>query len=220
MKNTHNTLFFREPNLENAYWAGFIAADGNLCLKEQKYKMLQIVLHNKDVEILEQFKEQTKSTNNIHFLKTKEHARLGIRATEWFDDLGKYWNITPNKTHTLQPPNLTNLEHQLAYIIGLIDGDGSICICNFNQKHKGKTYTYPRIKFMACGTLPLMQWCSTILNKIELEKYNPLRVETATQSNLKYIRCDKLRAKLLLQRLLEVNVPWRLPRKWDIVRNY
>src|SRR5690606_13503507 len=102
-----------------------------------------------------QFKKITKSTHNIYSCG-KNQIRYNIYSDIWFDDLYKFWNILPNKTLYLNPPNITDLNLCLSYIIGLIDGDGSICICNFTQTHNGKKYTYPKIKFMLCGTFSLI----------------------------------------------------------------
>lgn len=216
---TLNEFFFDKPNIINAYWAGFIAADGNLHLKENKYKILQFRLHKQDKCILEKFKEDTKCTYPIANIQNTNHISLVCRITDNFwNNLNKHWNLTPQKTFTLKPPNITDFEQQLAYIIGLIDGDGSICICNF--KNWNKTKIYPRIKFMVCGTYDIINWTASILNTLTTN-YNPFKIEQTTQTkNLYYIRCDKLRAQELIEKLSQIKIPWKLPRKWDVIKNY
>lgn len=218
---TINLSFFDNPNIINSYWAGFIAADGNLIERKYGSKYIQIVLQERDKCILEQFTKDIESTYPIHTYKckNKNQVRIGIKIdNNIWDNLNKYWNLTPQKTFTLKPPNITNFEQQIAYIIGLIDGDGSICICNF--KNWNKTKIYPRIKFMVCGTYDIINWTANILNTLTTN-YNAFKIERTTQTkSLYYIRCDKLRAQELIEKLSQIKIPWRLPRKWDIIKNY
>ncbi len=215
-----NDNFFDSPNITNCYWAGFLGADGNLGTYGGS-KYIQIRIHEKDKCILDRFKLDTNCTTNIGKVKNQPHIFIKtFISNECFENLKTHWNLTPRKTYTLEPPNLVEIEHKLAYIVGSTDGDGTICTCNFTQTHSGKKYIYPAIKFSLCGTRSLMEWCSEVLNSVELPHYNKLKVEKARQSDsLFYIRCDKKRARLILQRLMETKTPWRLPRKWDLVAN-
>ncbi len=54
-------------------------------------------------------------------------CRLEIGCSKWHSDLTKHWNITPRKTATLMPPNLTDNKLKMAFISGAICGDGWIC---------------------------------------------------------------------------------------------
>lgn len=217
MRYTLNENFFEIPNLTNSYWAGFIAADGNLY--QGSSKILQFGIHVKDRYILEKFKEDIKSTYPIKEANYngKNHVRLrmSISSKTW-DDLYNIWSLHPRKTLNLLPPKLSNVQHQLAYIIGLIDGDGSICLCKYKNNYN---LEYSRIKFTICGTKDIIEWCSNILHNLENPKYKPFTIESNKNNTLYYIRCDKLRAQNLINKLLEVNIPWRLPRKWDLIKN-
>lgn len=57
-----NDDFFESPSLLNSYWAGFIAADGNL---SGNYRKLNIGLAKKDKCILEQFLKDIGAENKI-----------------------------------------------------------------------------------------------------------------------------------------------------------
>lgn len=57
--------FKKIDNPDKAYWLGFIAADGNVLLR-QNSGTLRIGVHTKDREHLEKFKDFMSSNANIH----------------------------------------------------------------------------------------------------------------------------------------------------------
>ncbi|NYO85812.1 hypothetical protein G4A66_28110, partial [Escherichia coli] len=59
-----NDSYFSTPNLENCYWAGFIAADGNI---RQNNQTFAIALAKKDRQHLEQFKKNIQYTGPISY---------------------------------------------------------------------------------------------------------------------------------------------------------
>ena len=157
-----NDNYFSIPNIENSYWAGFIAADGNISTRISSNKILTIGLSIKDKKHLENFKSSIKYSGNIkekiNTVKGKKYKTCYIylySANQICNDLLLNFNITPRKSLTLQPPNLIELEHQLAYIIGYIDGDGCISYC----RNK-----YLRLQLI--GTNNFLQWINTIYNNI------------------------------------------------------
>ena len=155
--------YFNTPNVDNCYWAGFIAADG--CLVQGKKindKSVKICISNKDKDLLLAFKRDVRYDGEI---KTKEYSTLTIFGVrEWHENLKKYWNITTNKTLTLVPPNLnSNSILSRAFIRGYIDGHGGIS----NVKQRQSFI----LRFNVCGTLPMVKWIRSnigIDNKIIL----------------------------------------------------
>jgi len=136
-KYSVNNNFFKDINQENSYWAGFIGADGTIY---GDTNVVAIKLQARDVEILEELKLVTNFTGNI---KVYERYTIGpdIRKTcsinicgvpNWIKDLNNNFNVIPNKSLILQPPNL-NKECSLAYIKGYIDGNGSISLSKTNN---------------------------------------------------------------------------------------
>lgn len=123
-KHEINDYFFSNITLLTCYYAGFIAADGNI------YKNnLTISLARKDRKILERFLTDCKSNYLIKDFLIKnrfEASCVTIVSKQIIDDLYCNFNIIPNKSLTLQSPNLKNKEAIDAFIIGYIDGDGSI----------------------------------------------------------------------------------------------
>ncbi len=129
---TYNKSYFADPNPKNCYVAGFIAADGSL---RSSSKSLAIVLHLKDKCILENFKQFFEYTGQVidgeRIDKRTGEKRLTTTlciscGDQWYTDLEHHFNIVPNKTKILKAPNLSCMDHKIAYAAGYIDGDGSI----------------------------------------------------------------------------------------------
>lgn len=151
-----NEDYFAEPNLENSYWAGFIAADGCVTKPTRGQRRLQVVLASKDdshVYLLRdsigggRVRAYRRKSNSSE--KMLENTGLYVASDRLCEDLESGYNITPRKTFSLKPPNL---EDDLAYafIAGYIDGDGCYGIRN------GR----PRIQI--AGTHELLSWVSNI----------------------------------------------------------
>lgn len=216
---SQNNYFFNVPNIQNSYWAGFIAADG--CIGNCRGKRFLVInLKNTDRDILEEFKNQTSFTGNISNGKHKGYGKyidniycystIQIRnCDQWISDLKQHWNITENKSITILRPNITDINLQLSYIIGLIDGDGHIGIAN------GK------LKFELCGTKDVLEWASNILYSLEdNEKYDKLTVYKKKNEKMHYINCSSIRAYCLLKQLIEKSTPYKLTRKWNKIKEY
>lgn len=87
--------------------------------------MITLGLSKKDEDVLNRLKFDLKSNLDIHN-GTKDSRIFRVYSKQIVNDLKHHFNITPAKSYTLQPPNLIELELIDSYIIGLIDGDGSI----------------------------------------------------------------------------------------------
>ena len=138
-KYSYDDDFFKNINSISAYWAGFAAADAYIAEnKKHRVCFFGMKLAEKDLGHIKLFCSDTKYTGKIR--SKKEHLNrkvfnqnviqiTGIKDS-WKKDLLNIYNITPAKSLTLQPPNLTEKEHIFAYIKGLICGDGHIGIHN------------------------------------------------------------------------------------------
>ncbi len=138
-KYSHNQFFFKDINSENtAYWLGFMYADG--CVKGNK---IHLRLAEKDIEILEKFREDIESTNPIQKqtikLREKEFTSycLTISSKTLVHDLIKQGCI-PKKSLTLKFPLNTQVpEHLMNHFIrGYFDGDG--CVCRHREKRSNQ----------------------------------------------------------------------------------
>jgi hypothetical protein len=124
-----NDEAFHRVTQFSCYWAGFIAADGNI---HSRRPVLIVDLANKDFEHLEKLKEFIKCTNPIKTTASKVrdslfwHSRLYVTSDQIVKDLYKHFLITPRKSLTLQYPKFKSVNYEDCYIVGYIDGDGYI----------------------------------------------------------------------------------------------
>lgn len=130
-KYTKDDQFFQTPNPVNSYYAGLLAADG--CVNWEEH-CVRWSLEMGDVEALRTFQKLTRYTGQIGY---REKRGLGVElskqnyldvygAQQWCDDLHRNFGIVPAKTHRVAPPNTTNDLLNACFIVGYIDGDGSL----------------------------------------------------------------------------------------------
>lgn len=206
-KYTHNENFFSEPNLINSYFAGFISADGCIQLKQECCWNLSLNISHKDKIILENFKKYTKFTGLINdcIRKTSlsmnyyKYTYMNISSCKtWAQDLKNNYNIVPNKTLRQAPPNLENHE-KWAFIIGLIDGDGSVGYYKCSES--------PNIRFFS-GTYNMVEFIKKSFDSlisVNREIYNG---KTCYEYGV-----SGLNAAIIIDFLRQIPVP-KLERKW------
>ena len=206
-----NHNFFNKPNILNSYWAGFIAADGNL---HSSRNVLTICLAKTDRKLLERFAEDINFNGTLYNTKNKlngkilHKVRIEVSSKKIKEDLIKNYNIFPKKSLTLEPPENLNLVQSLSFIKGNLDGDGSI----INTKSKGKRQC--RIQFL--GTKSLLLWIENILkNNLNL-KGNPQ--VNKTPYNMYELRFNGIDAKEIHKILSRVISP-SLDRKWNKIKH-
>ncbi len=213
--NFYNEDFFSIPNIQNCYWAGFIASDGNI---SRNKKTIRLHIGYKDIELIEKFKKDTNHTGKItlenacDFYSKKEDkiyhrdnsCSISFNAAyKWSNDLNKYWNITPAKSLTLKPPNITDINLCFAYIIGLIDGDGSI-------------YTHSNCKnpyLCLYGTKEMLCWTKEKLDIVLNYKTN-VKVIRPKNRTIYHLRYNVVDANNIINKAKEINTPYKLERKW------
>lgn len=149
--NTFDENYFDIIDSSNkAYLLGFLYADG--CIN--KNNVVSIVVHHKDVEILEMFKKELQASNNIKNVKSKPHVRVDFCSKHLCDSL-KQIGCGHNKTLYLSFPNISK-EFIYDFIRGFMDGDGCISVVNRD------TRKYISLSFT--GTLEMLQELKLIFN--------------------------------------------------------
>ncbi len=137
-KVNHN--FFKEPNNINCYWAGLIAADGNIINNR-----VRLYLHENDVERIKNFIDMLESNYLIY--SSRKLCGIEISSPQMVVDLCNNFHIVPNKSKILEPPLLEKENHIRHFIRGYMDGDGWISIRSKQKSCVG-----------FCGTYNMMKW--------------------------------------------------------------
>ena len=219
-----NENFFEIPNITNSSVAGMIASDGHLNYRKNRYQV-DIYQKTADEEILNQIKVVTYSNYNIYRKIEKGGRIIGknkkpiikdsygsilyfCKAEKWCQDLNKNWNIPiGHKSYTLEgPKNLNDLDNKLAYICGIISGDGSIGI----SKNKFGGILHISI----WGTFSLLQWCKNTFSEYLKRE---LKMDLYKEEESKSCYCLKINsfnAIQLFEKMRSFNCI-KLKRKWD-----
>lgn len=207
-KYTYDENYFSIPNINNTYWAGFWAADG--CVSQDYCEIL--TLSNKDREHLEKLRNDIKLSKEIREFSRedknaiREYCSLTVYSKQWKQDLNKNYNITPKKTLTLQPPNLTDNHLIDAFIVGYIDGDGSIGLDKNNK-----------IYLQIVGTKKVLEWMKNRFSEIvSFHNKNMTSGCIVPTKNVFTFRISHDPALILLKYLKSINV-YKMIRKWNKV---
>lgn len=199
-----NDEYFNKFNTLSAYWAGFIAADGNI---SQDCKKLTIALSIKDKNHLLQFLKNVKSNYKIsEFLSKKKYKACSITvvSSNICKQLLNKYNITPNKSLTLLPPKLTKDLLIDSFIIGYIDGDGCI---RTNSCKNGC------LVISVLGTLPMCIWIKNRISKIYGKQIGCISHDKKHHENTYSLTIANKDARVIFKHLYNINVP-KLSRKW------
>jgi hypothetical protein len=197
--------FFLNETPETAYFMGFCLADGSLFKPaKSKYYTWYIGIHNKDNSILEQFcKWINIPKNHIRSYGYKNVIRL---TSKFFDRDFSKWGIVQNKTYEAIPPNI-RLDIIKYFLIGLIDGDGSIGC------EPGKGY-----KFNLVSNKIITKWFETTIRSLG---YNgKLTYEDNPDKVWNRIRITNKKDVLELAQILDINhCDFCLDRKWKTLKS-
>lgn len=127
--NINEHYFQKITSPEQAYWLGFLSADGYV---HNGRGELTLELQESDKEHIEKFRKAISSEHPIIPIKTgidKQflHYRLSFKCAAMVRDLSMY-NIIQNKSLIFYPVNIPQPLFQY-WILGYMDGDGCIFKC-------------------------------------------------------------------------------------------
>jgi hypothetical protein len=119
-----NTSAFDEYTEKSCYWAGFLAADGNVDSKGR----IRLMLKYDDILHLQKFKEYLQSTHTVSS-NTTTYNRCSFEFTnkEMCEVLDLNFNIVPEKSLAMKFPHFIKPDMMPHFLRGYFDGDGSIC---------------------------------------------------------------------------------------------
>lgn len=212
VRSSLKDTYFSKLTLENCYWGGFLAADGNI---EKNRPRIVLVLGEADKEHLLKFRDTLGvNTKIIPGQRETPHGyiskynRLQFTSRAVVEDLRRNFNITPAKTFTLKPPNITKTKQILAFIKGYIDGDGTVSTYKLTNNERKTIRTQPYISCV--GTKHLMNW---MLN--QLDKYVDLKNNSVCKNINIFEICISGNKAIELSRIFsKLNTP-ALSRKWN-----
>jgi hypothetical protein len=123
-KHALNEAFFDEVTTERqAYWLGFIVADGNI-QNSSGHHVLQVKLQKRDSGHLVQMREDMAAGVPVKVERSSGNAYIHISSKHLIESLDLL-GVTPRKSFTAEPWN--GPEHLMPhYWRGLFDGDGCI----------------------------------------------------------------------------------------------
>lgn len=114
-----------------AYWLGFIAADGCIYKRDNHQGLLRISIHENDIELLNQFKQDIEATHPISKEK-QQMAYISIVSDKIYNDLNNL-GLMKQKTWKMDMSILfQNIGEKYFpdFLKGYFDGDGSIRLRN------------------------------------------------------------------------------------------
>lgn len=205
----NDDFFSRHESLLTCYWAGFIAADGNI--SSRKKANVRIKLKSVDWDHLEKFKRSIESDGNFSKIHQNDYSycEFSIFSEKIVNDLA-WFNITPKKSLTLKPPPLSG-PAAMSFIIGYIDGDG--CIHLETLKNRS-----PRLRLCLIGTEAVLTWVKNIFDQIAPFSKDA-KVRKIKNSNAYEYHIASKKALYVLNVLKDLTVP-KMKRKWKVVDYY
>jgi hypothetical protein len=219
----HDTHCFDVPDEINCSWAGYLAADG--CVSDKGRLTLGIASKDRaHIEALVLYMGFTGRiwdyTKSYTDLKVKKYGKvstysgtchistLQIQCPAVCVQLARHWNITPRKTRTLQPPNLTDDRLIMAYLSGFIDGDGWII--------EDKSTKHPQYSIAVMGTKEMMEWTKAVFDRLTPYLITA-KLQPTESDNIYDYKVSGVKAFWLAKLFLTLDIP-RLDRKWDKMR--
>jgi DNA-binding transcriptional regulator WhiA len=222
-KYTLNIHAFSKLNIVNCYWAGFLAADGyirdhlnHLGIRLSKKDRLHLVAlanflgYNGPIKDMahDPSSKGNNFTSNIYY----SSSLVVCGAQQLIGDLNRHFNITSRKSLKLTPPNISNVDYQLAYIAGFVDGDGTL----YRDKHSRLQLS------IECASEEILLWIQRIFDQIvppQGKHHTHVRQTKRKRKNKNFSYCLKItggRAQQICDKLLQLELPF-LKRKWSNV---
>jgi len=201
-KYTLNQDVFEHPNVLNSYWAGFIAADG--CVYRDE---LIVALNNQDKNHLQQLADDMESNRPLRQARI-DLTELRAYSKKLLSDLNRNFFIGPRKTHILMPPTHLIGDNMLSYIVGYIDGDGSI----YKEDDK-------YLALQVTGNESMLSWIKDVFDELDSNTFKGKSLAKLyyykNKRSCNY-RVKGRRAVNVARHLMGLDIPYLL-RKWSKV---
>ena len=205
-------------SLESYYWIGFLMADGNI----DSFGGIKLQLSVTEIEHLKKYTEYL-GIKDIKIWKNGKFSRCYTRFNnkKVSKILQEKFKLIPRKTYN--PPDLSYLEGDkfIAFLIGFIDGDGTIHLSNKNTNNASI-----RIKLHASwiNNLNIFRNKLVIITGINNKKaylkyekeYRDSMKQNGYEASILYISQFMI-CKFLKKKAIEWQLPF-LMRKWNKIQ--
>lgn len=197
-----NEDFFKNKSLDACYWAGLIAADGNINSPSgSRTRRLTISLNGEDAVHLRNLQNELQCSYAIRADKNGNPCgRIEVCRDAICEDLDNIFNIKERKSKCEIPPSGLNYEQSCAFIAGLVDGDGCYKIAYSNNTPR------PALQ-ISCGQ-EMLEWvaATTLPNSVVSIKpdCNTYRLSAAGDKAIK-----------IREQYIAMDLPF-LPRKYKL----
>ena len=177
IKHSINHNSFNDFNVNSCYWAGFIAADGNI---HSKHKSVGIELSEKDSEHLRKICRYVGRDTKLWFRERKLNNKkfkmvsVSLQSKQIVDDLYNNFSIVQNKSFILKSPQNMPKKFNKHFVRGFVDGDGSI---GWHKHNKN-----PRIHVIS-GSYDILEWIVGTI-KEETKKCSNVLVHKRKDNNI------------------------------------
>lgn len=199
-----NDNFFSEYTQVGCYWAGMLASDGNV---RENTNEISLKLCEKDRSHLETFVRDVNYEGGIKVNTNSGAPYVSLSSKQWKIDLKNNFGVVPRKAHVLKPPPIDDEIMVFCYLIGYIDGDGSIFFDRTDNN---------RINLSIYGTWDMMKWIEGLFNE-KFSRVSHYKLSSPTKDP----RCETWRYKVagercerILHYLSDFDLPY-LKRKWS-----
>lgn len=212
-KYSLDKTYFSTIGLDQCFFTGCLVTDGSLNKRSDgNGYSLRWSVAVKDRHLLEEFAKQTKCTHPLKTTWNKcqistvdperkfENVLLSIHdPREWIIDLKKNFGFTSNKCRCFPPPVLPTMQHKLAFMAGLITGDGTITHGD----------TIRDIMVSICGiNRDLISWFKDTIDSLNLPtlSHRPALIASRDDENCYYYKRTGLSAAILVELLTRLPV--------------
>ena len=205
-----NQAAFDSPTVEAVYFAALLLTDGTLSIRKARKKgqlryMVKLELHIVDEPVLVSLAKFVGYMGPLNYRTVKTtagrsaYASLTLDSKQLCHALMSNYGLRQRKTFTVKVPDLRSRKHLLAFLAGIIEGDGHI------TKHRAISIVTSSPKFLY-GLRRIVKRLTNVDANIQIPK---------GEKTYKYLFIDSFTARILYDLFVVCRVPMTMLRKWE-----
>lgn len=184
--STRNNCFEKIETEEQAYWLGFLYADGYVAYQDWS-NQIELTLQERDYHHLEKFRNFIGNKNVLQYRQKQKAYRYSFKSKQIKENLISL-GCTPRKSLTLTFPTKEQVPDNLLrhFIRGYVDGDG--CLTVYSRKNSMRIEILGTMEFLS----GLQKRCNLFQCRIYAKPPTKIyRIMLGKQTTVKII-CDWL----------------------------